>query len=293
MKRSDPPRRPDDGPGNPEPDGLAARTVTTLTRVLLLLYPPSFRKDIGNALVGDVRRRAKKLANSKMSVRLAFWLVRLTTSLLTNAFAAWGEELIPARRRAPGRRRARSERIAGPEPFLRGRASGAGSSTFSWLDLKLALRMLVKYPGLTLTAGLGIAVAIAIGVGFFGGIHSRFYPTIPLSEGDRLVGLQNWDLERRAGERRSLHDFFLWREEMRAVEDMAAFRTVTRNVIAEDGSVELIEVAEITPSGFQLARVPPLLGRSLLEGDAAPAAAPVIVMGFDVWRSRFALTSRR
>lgn len=160
--------------------------------------------------------------------------------------------------------------------------------SFSWLDLKLALRMLVKYPGLTLTGGLGIAVAVAIGVGFFALFHSRFYPTIPLSEGDRLVALENWDSRTTREERRSLHDFVLWRAEMKSVEDMAAFRTVTRNVIGKDGSVDLVEVAEITPSGFRLARVPPLLGRTLVDGDSAPGAAPVIVIGFDVWRSRFA-----
>ena len=33
----------------------------------------------------------------------------------------------------------------------------------SWLDLKMGLRMLRKYPGLTLVGGLGMAVAIAIG----------------------------------------------------------------------------------------------------------------------------------
>lgn len=196
--------------------------------------------------------------------------------------------MMPGWRRDAGRQRARSDRIAGREPSLSWRRSGAGSSAFSWLDLKLALRMLVKYPGLTLTGGLGIAVAVAIGVGFFALFHSRFYPTIPLSEGDRLVGLQNWDRRTSKQEHRSLHDFVLWREEMKSVEDMTAFRTVARNVIAEDGSVEPLEVAEITPSGFRLARVPPLLGRTLLEGDAAPGAAPVIVIGFDVWRARFA-----
>ena len=37
---------------------------------------------------------------------------------------------------------------------------------FSWLDFKLGLRMLVRYPGLTLIGGLGIAMAIAIGTGY-------------------------------------------------------------------------------------------------------------------------------
>jgi putative ABC transport system permease protein len=247
-----------------------ARTATTLTRVLLLFYPPAFRNDVGHAMVGDVRRRARELTGSRAGIRVAVWLVRLGTSLLLNAFAAWGEQMVPGRRRGAGRRRARS------------------GSSFSWLDLKLALRMLVKYPGLTLTAGLGIAVAVAIGVGFFALFHSRFYPTIPLSDGARLVGLQNWDVRTSKQEHRSLHDFFLWRQEMKSVEDMTAFRTVDRNVISADGSVESVRVAEMTPSGFRLARVPPMLGRSLLDADAAPGAAPVIVIGFDVWRSRFA-----
>ena len=197
----------------------------------------------------------------------------MTTSLLVNAFAAWGETLIPGWRRNPGSPR---------------RRSGGVWSAFSWLDLKLAVRMLVKYPGLTLVGGLGIAVGVAIGVGFFAVFYSRFYPTIPLSEGDRLVGLENWDRRTNREERRSLHDFVLWRAEMKSVEDMTAFRTVARNLIAEDGSVEALEVAEITPSGFRLARVPPLLGRTLVEEDAAPGAAPVVVIGFDVWRTRFA-----
>jgi putative ABC transport system permease protein len=217
-------------------------------------------------VVGDVQRRATELASSQSRVRVGLWLLRLTTSLLANAFAAWGE------------RRARSS-----QPV-----SGGRSAISSWLDLKLALRMLVKYPGLTLIGGLGIAMAVAIGVGFFALMDSRFYPTIPLSEGDRLVGLQNWDVRTSKQERRSLHDFVLWREEMKSVEDMTAFRTVSRNVIGTNGSAESLPVAEMTPSGFRLARVPPLLGRTLVDADAGPAAPPVIVIGFDAWRSRFA-----
>jgi predicted permease len=246
------------------PDGFAAHAAAILTRVLLLLYPPSFRKEMGNALAGDVRRRAADLAGSQMGVGVTLWLVRLAVSLLINACAAWTEA-------------------------LRGRRSSFGRPTVSWLDLKLAVRMILKYPGLTVTSGLGIAVAVAIGVGFFAMYHSRFYPVIPLSEGDRLVALENWDLRTGREKRQAfLYDFVVWQAQLKSVEDMAAFRTVSRNVIGNDGSVDLAEVAEITPSGFRQARVPPLLGRTLVEEDAAPGAAPVIVIGFDVWRARFA-----
>src|SRR5690554_8072805 len=43
----------------------------------------------------------------------------------------------------------------------------------------------------------------------------------------------------------------------------------------------------MTASGFQLARIAPLLGRFLTKQDEAPGAPPVVVIGETVWRSRF------
>ena len=37
----------------------------------------------------------------------------------------------------------------------------------SWLDVKLGIRMFIKYPGLSLVSVVGMAVAIAIGAGYF------------------------------------------------------------------------------------------------------------------------------
>ena len=74
---------------------------------------------------------------------------------------------------------------------------------------------------------------------------------------------------------------------MKSVDDMTAFRTVTRNAATGENAIEVVRVAEMTPSGFRLARVPAWLGRGLEEGDAFPGAVPVVVIGADVWRGRF------
>ena len=37
----------------------------------------------------------------------------------------------------------------------------------SWLDVKLGVRMLLKYPGLTIAGGLALAIAIGIGAAWF------------------------------------------------------------------------------------------------------------------------------
>ena len=52
-----------------------------------------------------------------------------------------------------------------------------------------------------------------------------------------------------------------------------------------------MQVAELTASSFTLARVSPLLGRPLVQDDERPGATPVLVIGYDVWHSRFGADS--
>lgn len=159
--------------------------------------------------------------------------------------------------------------------------------TESWLDVKLGARMLVKYPGLTLVGGLGMAVAIAISTASFAFFYSSLQATLPLDDGDRIVALENWDVERNNEARRAAHDYLLWREELRSFEEIGAFRVVNRNVVVPGGAAEPAHVAEVTASTFRIARVPPLFGRPLLDDDERVGAPPVVVIGYDVWHSRF------
>ncbi len=157
-----------------------------------------------------------------------------------------------------------------------------------WLDVKLGLRMLIKHPGLTLVGGLGMAVAVAIATCAFSIIHTLRNPALPLQEGDRIVAIQNWDVAANNPERRILHDFVTWRDELKSVQHIGAFRPVGRNLIASDGQPELVRVAEMSASGFHVARVPPLLGRYLVDEDQRETAPPVLVIGSEIWRTRFA-----
>ena len=158
----------------------------------------------------------------------------------------------------------------------------------SWVDLKLGARMLVKYPGLTIVGGLGMAVAIAISAASFAAFYAYLAPTLPINEGDRVVALENWDVETNNEERQALHDYAQWRSELRSFEEIGAFRTVGRNLIVPGGATEPVRLAEMTASGFRIARTPPILGRPILDEDERPGAPPVVVIGTDVWRSKFA-----
>lgn len=160
--------------------------------------------------------------------------------------------------------------------------------SISWLDVKLGLRMLAKYPGLSLVAVLGMSLAIAIGAASFAVVFEILDPTLPLDEGDRVVAIQNNHADTPAdADRHVLHDFLVWRDELTSVQDVGAFRDDHRNLIAPGGSTELVRVAEMSASGFRVARVPPLLGRPIVDADEREGASPVIVMAYEEWQRRF------
>ena len=169
------------------------------------------------------------------------------------------------------------------------RARGLGTFDelrFSWIDLKLGLRMLVKYPGLTLVGGLGMEVVIAFSTTFVA-VTTALLSGLPFDEGDRIVSIEYLDTRWNGEEPRIIHDFEAWRRELHFITDLGARRTIQRNLITGDGRAEPVQVAEMSTSGFRVARVPAMLGRHLLESDESESAPPVVVIGYNAWRARF------
>ncbi len=163
---------------------------------------------------------------------------------------------------------------------------------FRWLDnsrmdFKLGARMLAKYPALSLIGGAGQAVGVAIGAGFFAFFYSFLYATLPVEGGERIVALENWDIDANDEMRRSMHDLVMWQREMKTVGEIGAFRTIARNLAPAGGSVEAVEVAQITAVGFNITRVTPVIGRAIVAADESAGASPIVVIGYDVWHSRF------
>src|SRR4029079_1193410 len=60
----------------------------------------------------------------------------------------------------------------------------------SLFDLRLGVRMLARYPVLTLVGTASLAFAIAIGAAAFAFISLMLWPSLPLPEGDRVVSVR-------------------------------------------------------------------------------------------------------
>jgi hypothetical protein len=155
------------------------------------------------------------------------------------------------------------------------------------LDVRLGSRMLVKYPGLTLVGGLAMAFAVWAGATTFELVGLFVNPSLPLPGGERIVQIRNWNVAEGGTDPRALRDFAVWREQLRSVTDIGAYRDLSRN-LAAPGGASPVQVAEITASGFRIAPDRPLLGRVLGPADERAGAPPVVVLGYDVWRTRFA-----
>lgn len=234
-------------------------------------------------LIDGIRARLRLLfspasAESRMEEEIGFHIEMETERLVREE----GLDPAEARRRA-------LVAFGGVERYKEELRSGRGLAWLGGLrlDLKLGLRMLVKHPGLTLVGGLALAIAIGAGAAYFDFVKQMYRPELPLEEGDRLVGLLNWDVADNEPDPQSLFDLGVWREQLMTVRELGAAHGVERNLILGEGRVEPVEAVEISASAFRVTDVQPQLGRPLLDSDQEPGAPPVVVLGHRLWKTRF------
>jgi putative ABC transport system permease protein len=153
-----------------------------------------------------------------------------------------------------------------------------------WLDIKLGVRLLFKYPGLTLVSTLALSIAIAIVAGFHAGTEFIVRPTLPGPESDRFVAIWNHDSAASDRGGQTVGDMLTWRRELAALEDVGAFVLQQRVVAAADGPTRLVRAAQISPSALRMLRIPPLMGRALVEDDERPGGPAVALIGFELWQ---------
>jgi putative ABC transport system permease protein len=158
---------------------------------------------------------------------------------------------------------------------------------FSWLDFKVGFRMLARYPGLTLVGTVAIAIAIAVGSLYFEALNKWQNPKLPIRDADRVVTIRNWDVNALAQEGRSLYDYPIWRQQAKTVDHLGAAVSFVRNLATDDGRVEPVRGADITPNAFSLLGTTPMLGRALSDRDAGPSEPPVVVISYVLWKNRF------
>ena len=154
-------------------------------------------------------------------------------------------------------------------------------------DIRYALRLLRHEPGFTLAAVLTLALGVGTNVAVFAIVNAALLRPLPLTDADRLFVVRHHD--RRTGISKdfvAIGDFVDLRARQRSFETLAGWGA-SRATIYGDGEPFDVAVLEATPDLLASLRVEAALGRPLMPDDAREGAAPVVMLGYDLWQERF------
>jgi predicted permease len=154
-------------------------------------------------------------------------------------------------------------------------------------DFQYAVRMLKRQPGFTAIALLTLALGIGATTAIFSVVNAVVLRPLPFPQSERLVLLFENNHQRGwATFSVAPANFVDWARESRTFESMVATGSGSAAIMV-DGAAEQVPVTVATMELFTVLRAAPLLGRAFVQGDDAPGAAAIAVIGHGLWQRRF------
>jgi predicted permease len=155
-------------------------------------------------------------------------------------------------------------------------------------DVRYGLRQLRRNPGFTAVAIITLALGIGATTAIFSVVNSVLLQPLPYPHSRRLVDVSltfaslnqsGWDL--------SAADYFVYREQSRALEDIGLYSDDFVNVTGS-GSPEHLPALDMTDGMISILGVTPLFGRSFTQADERPGSPDSVILTYGYWRSKFA-----
>ena len=154
-------------------------------------------------------------------------------------------------------------------------------------DIRFGSRSLRKHLGLSIIAVFALMLGIGLTTTMFSIVYSALMKGLPYRDADRIVSLFEQNLARHAQRMDwSIHDFADVRDQQRSFSEIGAFYSGTVNVSGTE-KAERYMGTWTTASMFDIAGVPPLLGRTIRPGEDAAGGEHVAVLGYPMWKNRF------
>jgi len=156
-------------------------------------------------------------------------------------------------------------------------------------DLHFALRNLRKSPSFTIIAAVTLALGIGASTAIFSVMENVLMEPFPYTDAQRLVSVQIHDTEQNEPGGRGGYS---GPEFLDYVAQNHSFDRVIANagldVLYRSGEgTERFDGNYITPGTFEFLGMPALLGRAAQPADYEPGAAPIFVMRYKTWVTRF------
>jgi predicted permease len=170
-----------------------------------------------------------------------------------------------------------------------------------WKDLRYGMRMLAKSPVFSLIAVATLALGIGANTAIFTLINSVLIRPLPVENAGSLVmvgdpyrGASGLSFGSPRVDMMSYPQYRMFRDATRDVfTDMyAAGRAFRINIVDEDGKPNGDPGSAVVVTGnyFSILGAKPILGRTFTaDEDKAPGSAPVVVLSYSSWKTRFNL----
>jgi predicted permease len=153
-------------------------------------------------------------------------------------------------------------------------------------DLKYGFRQLRRSPGLAAVAILTLALGIGATTAIFGVINGWLLKPLPVPHPGQITVMT----EEQSGSlftQFSLPDFRDYQKQRGPFADIFAYATDLVGLSADRRTDQLL-IEYVTGNYFSTLGLKPYLGRLILPAEGqTPGADPVIVLGYDYWKSRF------
>ena len=157
-------------------------------------------------------------------------------------------------------------------------------------DLRFALRMMRKQPGLTMIAVLTLALGVGATAAIFSLIQGVLLTPPPYRQAGQLVLIpaartDGKEMTRPRGFPAA--QWMEWQKDVKSFDGIAAYLWMFNFLILPEGS-QSMEGMAVTRDYFRVAGLQPILGRTFTEADhGASSPLTVIIIGYDLWQRTF------
>jgi putative ABC transport system permease protein len=154
-------------------------------------------------------------------------------------------------------------------------------------DLRHAVRRLAREPGFTLAAVLTLALGVGANVTVFAVVETVLLRPLPYAEADRLVTLNYRD--DRTGITKpfnALGDYVDFARLQNSFDAFGAYGVGEATIFGQ-GDPFRASALVVSSGAYDALGIRPLLGRGIQPEDTKPGAGQVMLLGYDLWQTRF------
>ncbi len=158
-------------------------------------------------------------------------------------------------------------------------------------DLRFALRMISSNRWFSAAVMATLALGIGLNTMVFTLIDAVLFKAVPVPGGERLVSVLMRDTKQAGDDRRmvgvSWPDFGEYRSHVTALEALAAASGDGATLSEQDVAPQRYNMFNVSSGFFGMLHIRPVRGRDFDAADDKAGAAPVLLLGYRVWKERY------